>query len=190
MYRIRKGEPLLIDVDDEALLQTLARSLREVREQRGMTQAQVSDAIGIDQELYDRIERGQELPSLQVLYGLAIVLETSVTGILDQRLPDGSAIDGSSTTDGSPTTDRPESVGGSPAGISAAESAGDGPGRPEILMDPPRWLVVTEFEDPYFDERQEVLTRISHQPIDVKRLLGRLIELCEGRRGRKKRRDD
>ena len=53
----------------------LGAAAREARLQRGLTQAEVADRIGIAMEVYGRIERGVLLPSIQTFVGICHVLE-------------------------------------------------------------------------------------------------------------------
>jgi transcriptional regulator with XRE-family HTH domain len=53
----------------------LGAAAREARVQRGLTQAEVADRIGIAMEVYGRIERGVLLPSIQTFVGICHVLE-------------------------------------------------------------------------------------------------------------------
>lgn len=53
----------------------LGAGARAARLQRGLTQAEVADRIGIAMEVYGRIERGVLLPSIQTFLGICHVLE-------------------------------------------------------------------------------------------------------------------
>lgn len=46
-------------------------NLRKIREQRGETQQQVADALGIPRRHYQKFEYGQNLPSLENFIALA-----------------------------------------------------------------------------------------------------------------------
>ena len=46
---------------------TLADSLRRFRKERGLTQKQVADAIGMRESSYQRYEQGRSLPSVAIL---------------------------------------------------------------------------------------------------------------------------
>ena len=46
-------------------------NLRKIREQRGETQQQVADGLGILRQHYQRLESGENLPSLENFIALA-----------------------------------------------------------------------------------------------------------------------
>jgi len=57
---------------------TLGRRIRELREQRGLTQEQLGDLIGKDQNYVSQLERGTiRMPHLEVLDSIARVLGTT-----------------------------------------------------------------------------------------------------------------
>ena len=68
----------------------LGAAAREARLQRGLTQAEVADRIGIAMEVYGRIERGVLLPSIQTFLGICHVLEADPRVLLGLGSP-GSA---------------------------------------------------------------------------------------------------
>ncbi len=66
----------------QSLSLTVSSSLRKFREARGLTQAEVAEAVGIAVEAYGRLERGASLPSTQTLVPLASTLGVSTDEIL------------------------------------------------------------------------------------------------------------
>lgn len=58
------------------------KNLKEIREKRDMTQAEVATKAGITINYYARIERGEENPSLEVIKGLCIALKINSSSIL------------------------------------------------------------------------------------------------------------
>jgi transcriptional regulator with XRE-family HTH domain len=68
----------------------LGAAARDARRQRGLTQAEVADRIGIAMEVYGRIERGVLLPSIQTFLGMCHVLEADPRVLLGLMSP-GSA---------------------------------------------------------------------------------------------------
>ncbi len=62
--------------------QYLGRKLRELREQKGKTQLEVADSIGIDISYYAGIERGEENPSLATLEALCRLFRVRSSQIL------------------------------------------------------------------------------------------------------------
>lgn len=65
----------------------LGAAAREVRLQRGLTQAEVAERIGIAMEVYGRIERGVLLPSLPTFLGICHVLEADPRALLGLMSP-------------------------------------------------------------------------------------------------------
>ena len=62
--------------------------IKALRHDKGYTQEQVAQLIGIDQSDYSKIENGQRFGSLEQCKRLALVLETSVDyliGITDEK---------------------------------------------------------------------------------------------------------
>ena len=51
--------------------------LRELREQKGVTQREVADAIGCTATVYSRYERGEREPDISTLCSLADYFEVS-----------------------------------------------------------------------------------------------------------------
>ena len=51
--------------------------LRELREQKGVTQKEVADAIGCTATVYSRYERGEREPDISMLCSLADYFEVS-----------------------------------------------------------------------------------------------------------------
>ncbi len=49
----------------------LAERLKELREQKGLTRKQVSQAVGLEASTYGKYEKGQRQPSYQILLALA-----------------------------------------------------------------------------------------------------------------------
>lgn len=53
----------------------LGQTIREIREQREMTQQQLADACGIHRVFMQRIEKGKENPSTRTIIGIAAALQ-------------------------------------------------------------------------------------------------------------------
>ena len=56
--------------------------LRELREQKGVTQKEVADAIGCTATVYSRYERGEREPDIAMLCSLADYFRVSVDSII------------------------------------------------------------------------------------------------------------
>jgi transcriptional regulator with XRE-family HTH domain len=77
---------------DEKLI---GRRLREVRQHRGLTQAEVSEQLGVDQTVVSNYERGAARVHGALIAAFATVLRTSADEILGLKAPkkDGVAPD-------------------------------------------------------------------------------------------------
>ena len=56
--------------------------LRELREQKGVTQKEVADAIGCTATVYSRYERGEREPDISMLCSLADYFEVSTDTLI------------------------------------------------------------------------------------------------------------
>lgn len=59
--------------------------IKILREQRGLTQEQLADAVGVKQAYISRIERGLSEPSLPVLRSVASVLQVNPGDLFDRQ---------------------------------------------------------------------------------------------------------
>jgi transcriptional regulator with XRE-family HTH domain len=66
----------------QRLAHALGAAAREARLQRGLTQGEVADRVGIAMEVYGRIERGRLLPSIRTFLGMCRVLEADARVLL------------------------------------------------------------------------------------------------------------
>jgi len=86
--------------DDETRAEILGRSLRAVRERRGLGVRERARRIDVSASLISRIERGTVMPSVGTLFALSEALEVPVAEILgDAHAPGAQA--GASSPDGS-----------------------------------------------------------------------------------------
>lgn len=63
-------------------MKTFARRLRDLRDQRGVTQKDLADLLGVQVALVSRYERGLSVPSAATLVDLARVLQVSTDELL------------------------------------------------------------------------------------------------------------
>ena len=56
--------------------------LRELREQKGVTQKEVADAIGCTATVYSRYERGEREPDIATICSLADYFEVSTDALI------------------------------------------------------------------------------------------------------------
>lgn len=75
------------DVAAARLAFVVGRAVREMREQRGLTQAQLADAAGTTQSAVARFEDGGTAPAIPLLDRLADALEADVVVWLSPRMP-------------------------------------------------------------------------------------------------------
>jgi transcriptional regulator with XRE-family HTH domain len=62
--------------------------IRALRMEKGLTQKQTADWLGVHVRSYQEVESGRRVPNLRMLVGLADLFETSVdylVGMTDQR---------------------------------------------------------------------------------------------------------
>lgn len=59
--------------------------LTEVRTERGLSRAELADAVGVHYQTIGYIERGEYSPSLSLALNLAEVLEVEVTDLFSTR---------------------------------------------------------------------------------------------------------
>lgn len=69
----------------ESTQKNVAQNLVHLREQCSLTQQQLSDLAGIDRKTINRIENGHFSPSIDTLTRLAVVLNVSISDLLDPR---------------------------------------------------------------------------------------------------------
>ncbi len=73
---------------DEKLINTKAfgRKIKIAREQKKLTQAELSEKIGISQNFLGDIERGLKLPSLNTLISISNILKISLDSMFSDSL--------------------------------------------------------------------------------------------------------
>ena len=64
--------------------QAFGEALRQLREERGLSQEAAALACGIDRSYYGKIERGMKLPTLGTVWKIADALEVKASGLLAQ----------------------------------------------------------------------------------------------------------
>jgi transcriptional regulator with XRE-family HTH domain len=78
-------------VDTEDLAKRIGRAIAQARQQRGLTQEQVAERLGVEQETISRFERGAVLPPLARLAELAETLAVPMADFVrtgSTQLPD------------------------------------------------------------------------------------------------------
>ncbi|MCW3071122.1 MAG: hypothetical protein JWO44_1012 [Bacteroidetes bacterium] len=66
----------------EQLLKKLGARIREIRNEKGMTQAQLANEIGKDQQSVQRLEAGNVNPSYYYLFELSKGLKVEISELL------------------------------------------------------------------------------------------------------------
>lgn len=61
----------------------LSENLKKAREERGLTQKQVADAVGVTQTAINYFENGLKIPSLPTMISLARTLEKRIDDLID-----------------------------------------------------------------------------------------------------------
>jgi transcriptional regulator with XRE-family HTH domain len=80
------AEPGAVEASDAARLAfELGRAVRELRERRGWSQAQLAKASGMTQSAVARFEAGGTVPTLPVLERLAAALDVSLSVSFEPR---------------------------------------------------------------------------------------------------------
>ena len=67
----------------ESTQKNVAQNLVHLRERSSLTQQQLSDLAGIDRKTINRIENGHFSPSIDTLTRLAVVLNVSISDLLE-----------------------------------------------------------------------------------------------------------
>lgn len=66
----------------EQLLKKLGNRIREIRIEKGMTQAELANSISKDQQSVQRLESGNVNPSIYYLHEIAIGLDIDIKDLL------------------------------------------------------------------------------------------------------------
>jgi putative transcriptional regulator len=70
-------------MEKEVLLKKLGERIREIRLEKGISQKQLANSIGKDQQSIQRLEAGNINPSFYYLKEIALGLGTHLTNIVD-----------------------------------------------------------------------------------------------------------
>ena len=65
------------------MLSIMENRVRELREQAGLSQAELGEAVGVSRQTINSIERGRYLPSLPLAFHLARFFETTIEEVFD-----------------------------------------------------------------------------------------------------------
>jgi transcriptional regulator with XRE-family HTH domain len=93
---------------DDVLALRLGSRISGARHERGLTQAELAEEVGIDARSLQRIEGGRTTPSLRRLFAIADVLRVSPGALLDDvAAPRKRARNTVTARDAQPSTDDP-----------------------------------------------------------------------------------
>ena len=73
---------------DASLAETVGRNVAKFRSQRGMTQAELAEAVGVSDAFISRVERGQKMMKVSTLQAMAHALRVSCDALLSPDSPD------------------------------------------------------------------------------------------------------
>jgi XRE family transcriptional regulator, regulator of sulfur utilization len=68
-------------------LNPFTTNLRRLRKERGLTQEQLAERVGMEQGYYSRIERGRVTPSIRTALKLAGALDVEMNVLLPREPP-------------------------------------------------------------------------------------------------------
>lgn len=72
-------------MDEEVFIKQLAKRIKQLRLEKGMTQLDVASKMGIDDSSYRKIESGRTNPTARTIYKLAIALDVSVFQLFTEK---------------------------------------------------------------------------------------------------------
>ncbi len=70
-------------MDADHFRRAVARSIRQARWLRGLTQADAAEACGLTRRYYEETERGDRNPSIEALFAIATGLGVAVVDLVD-----------------------------------------------------------------------------------------------------------
>ncbi|MBC8054891.1 MAG: helix-turn-helix transcriptional regulator [Sphingobacteriaceae bacterium] len=71
-------------MEKEVLLKKLGARIREIRKEKGMSQAELANTIGKDQQSIQRLEAGNINPSFYYLYEISQGLKTELRELIKE----------------------------------------------------------------------------------------------------------
>lgn len=75
--------------DHDDIAHIIGKNLRAARQRRGLTQAQVAEAVNTGESFYGRIERGGSCGSIEMLVAIADVLDISMDEVFGEAIAHG-----------------------------------------------------------------------------------------------------
>ncbi len=88
-----------MNIEPEQLQKAVGEGLRKVRLARDLTRAQAAELVGIDENVYERLEHGQVMPTAYTLMRAAASLQLSADELLGLPTRRGSSRGGSLEVD-------------------------------------------------------------------------------------------
>lgn len=71
-----------MEVDETTLYRVVGERLKRLRQQTGITQAELADSVGVLRTSITNIESGRQKPPLHLLYGVCATLNVEFASIL------------------------------------------------------------------------------------------------------------
>ena len=78
-------EPYNCNIDNNKRKELFAEALYKIRKSRGITQTEMSEALGISQQAYYAYEKGKSEPSLENLVRISFILNCSIDLLLQKN---------------------------------------------------------------------------------------------------------
>ncbi len=81
---IQRGRPLGATTYDAELAQAFGAAVRALRTERGIAQEMLANLAGIERSHLGKIERGEHMPTLAIIFKIAEALECSTAVLMTQ----------------------------------------------------------------------------------------------------------
>lgn len=81
---IQRGRPAGATTFDAKLAQAFGAAVRALRTERGIAQESLANLAGIERSHMGKIERGEHMPTLAIIFKIANALECSTTVLMNQ----------------------------------------------------------------------------------------------------------
>lgn len=79
---IQRGRPAGATTFDAELAQAFGAAVRALRTERGIAQESLANLAGIERSHMGKIERGEHIPSLPLIFKIAAALECGATDLM------------------------------------------------------------------------------------------------------------
>ncbi len=89
---VQRGRPLGATTFDAELAQAFGMAVRALRTERGIAQEMLANLAGIERSHLGKIERGEHMPTLAIIFKIASALECSTAVLMtstEEQLTEG-----------------------------------------------------------------------------------------------------